>query len=211
MAWRKFGAHRQVLCDRGYPLNQRLRLFNTVVTPVVLYGSASWTMTKTREQTLRSAQRKMLRSIIGKGRRKVEHSEDHSSTSLGGSVGSQETEDEDSTLESFVDWIRRVTHEAEEAMERVSIPDWIGEQRRRKWKWARKVASCADGRWSKKILNFVPVGNRKRAHPKARWTDQLENLARSMLGEKCRDAAFWMQLAQDEEVWQQLEEDLCNR
>jgi hypothetical protein len=92
LSWRKFGAHRGVLCDKGYPLNQRLRSFNTVITPTVLYGSSSWTMTAAREQALRTAQRKMLRSILGKGRQREQRSEDNSSMCTDGTEDAQETE-----------------------------------------------------------------------------------------------------------------------
>ena len=48
-----------------------MRLFGKVITPTVLYGCATWTMTAERDTKLRSAQRKMLRKILGKGRQKV--------------------------------------------------------------------------------------------------------------------------------------------
>eukprot|EP00973_Karenia_brevis_P071730 9967939-Karenia_brevis.AAC.1 len=67
-AWAKFAVFRQELLDKHYSLNNRLRLFNSVVTPTVLYGCGSWVMTVGRERQLRTCQRKMLRSILGKGR-----------------------------------------------------------------------------------------------------------------------------------------------
>ena len=53
------------LCGRHYSLDDRMRLFNAVVTPTILYGSASWTMTQSREERLRTTQKKMLRKIWG--------------------------------------------------------------------------------------------------------------------------------------------------
>ena len=67
--WAKFGAYRSELTNKKYSLFARMRLFNAVVTPSVLYGCGSWTMTRSREQLLRSVQRKMMRSILGKGRK----------------------------------------------------------------------------------------------------------------------------------------------
>ena len=78
-AWAKFGVYRKELTNKNYPLKQRMRLFNAVITPSVLYGCCSWVMTKTRAQRLRTTQRKMLRSILGKGRKSIEMS-DQSST-----------------------------------------------------------------------------------------------------------------------------------
>jgi len=50
-------------------------------------------------------------------------------------------------LESWVDWIQRVTEEALAAMTRAGVPDWIEEQQRRKWRWAGHVCRRDDGRW----------------------------------------------------------------
>ena len=106
-----------------YPLFDRVRLFNAVLTPTVHYGSCAWLMTKAREQKLRTAQRRMIRSILGKGRARIwtGHADDQGSSqscSLASTDGHE-------AVESWVDWIRRgVTAEAEVAMSRIGIPDW---------------------------------------------------------------------------------------
>eukprot|EP00973_Karenia_brevis_P030948 4269341-Karenia_brevis.AAC.1 len=46
LGWKKFFAMKRVLCNRAYPLRQRVKLFNTCVTPTVLYGSVAWTLTQ---------------------------------------------------------------------------------------------------------------------------------------------------------------------
>jgi hypothetical protein len=51
--WAKFHTFKKELCGRCFPLSDRLRLFEATVTPSVLYGCGSWTMTKEREQSLR--------------------------------------------------------------------------------------------------------------------------------------------------------------
>ena len=53
-AWAKFGVFREELLDRNVPLHLRIRLFDTVVTPTMLYGCAAWTMTQRRQKMLRS-------------------------------------------------------------------------------------------------------------------------------------------------------------
>ena len=68
-AWNNFFAHKAQLCNRSFRLRDRLRLFESVVTSSVLYGSGCWTMTQSREQKLRITQRKMLRWIVGVGRK----------------------------------------------------------------------------------------------------------------------------------------------
>ena len=62
-AWGKFMSLKKELCGRHYSLDDRMRLFDAVVTPTILYGSGSWTMTQSREERLRTTQRKMLRKI----------------------------------------------------------------------------------------------------------------------------------------------------
>ena len=100
-AWAKFAVYKSELTDKHYSLFQRLRLFNAVVTPTALYGASSWAMTAAREQTLRTAQRKLLQSILGQGRKSIQSSSssiDSSSTS----AAEDEEMDEGETLESWV-------------------------------------------------------------------------------------------------------------
>ena len=48
---------------------------------------------------------------------------------------------DDNDLEPWSDWIQRATHEAEERINKVGIEDWIVQLRRRKWRWAQRVAN----------------------------------------------------------------------
>lgn len=86
-AWKKYEVYWNELVDKKLLLYQRFRLLHTVVTPSILYGSGSWAMTKSMEMELQTTQRKMLRSILGKGRSKDEHS----------------------ILEPWVDWKKKTT------------------------------------------------------------------------------------------------------
>ena len=63
-AWAKFGIFKKELTDQAIPIHLRLKLFDAVVTPTILYGSEVWTMTLQRLKKLRTTQRKMLRLII---------------------------------------------------------------------------------------------------------------------------------------------------
>ena len=68
-AWRKFWVLKQELTSKHYRLNDRIRLFEGAVTPTLLYGSATWTLTKGMENQIRRTQRRMLRMILGAPRR----------------------------------------------------------------------------------------------------------------------------------------------
>lgn len=45
----KIMALRSELTSKHYPLKHRVRLFDGTVTPTMLYGSATWTLTKKTE------------------------------------------------------------------------------------------------------------------------------------------------------------------
>ena len=49
--------------SKFYTFNIKAKLFQAVVTPVVLYGAASWTLTKNMEVDLLRAWRRILRAV----------------------------------------------------------------------------------------------------------------------------------------------------
>jgi hypothetical protein len=152
-AWAKFGVFRDELTDKGVPLHLRLKLFNAVLTPTVLYGCGCWAMTTIRDTTLRTTQMKMLRCILGR-RRLVDS-------------GTGE-------VETWVEWVQRVTREARQAMAENAVPDWVEEQRRRVSKWSNQLENMDQERWAKKVLNWQPDGRRSRGHPCTRWEDKFQ-------------------------------------
>lgn len=48
--WNKFFAFKSELCGKHISIKDKFKLFNAIVTPTVLYGSAAWTMNSHREQ-----------------------------------------------------------------------------------------------------------------------------------------------------------------
>ena len=70
-AWRKFNALRDELTNKHYSLRARIRMFNSTITPTVLYACACWTTTKLLTTKLHCAQRRMLGLMIGTTRRKT--------------------------------------------------------------------------------------------------------------------------------------------
>ena len=73
LAWRRFVGLRRELCNRGFRLQKRLRLFNATVSQTLLYASGTWTLNAEREAKLRAAQRRMLRSMLQRPRRPQRH------------------------------------------------------------------------------------------------------------------------------------------
>lgn len=170
--WSKFHVFKKGLCCKHYPLHDRLRLFEATVTPCVLYGCGTWTMTKDREHALRVAQRRMLRKIVQVGRRRKLDLEPSASDSESSDAGGATTQDDD--LEDWVEWIKRATWAAEGAAKKARVTDWVEEQARRKFRWVGHVARRDDGRWNERLIHWCPNGSRRRGHPKRKWPDVLD-------------------------------------
>ena len=144
---------------------------------------------KEREVKIRSAQRRMLRWILGSGRRpvvatKLESGNSNSSNSSGsnssdsGSVSEPEAELEqeeaDMSHEAWLDWVKRTTQFVEEQLIKTGLEDWVRAIRRRIWRWAGHTARRTDGRWSTTLLNWIPSGGfRNQGRPCKRWDDDL--------------------------------------
>ena len=140
-------------------------------------------LTKNLETRVTSTQRRMLRMIVGHARRK--------------SV--------DGCEETWVEWLRRVTHEAEEQMARLQIENWVAAYKRTKWRWARRLSELPSERWTTVASNWTPALDlrtyRSVGRPKLRWTDDIEAcLCSSGYGN-----VQWQMLARDGRLWESLE------
>ena len=172
-------------------------MFDSVVTSTLLYGCGSWTMTKEREGQLRSAQRRMLRAILGSGRKRFPNNNDEG----------------EAELESWVEWVKRTTVEAESLYKEFGGMDWVREQRRRKWQWAGRIARRTDEKWTRRVLDWEPWGVRKRGSPCARWTDVIRKFSEDSFGENL-PTDYWNFLAQNRATLHLSEQeflDYCQR
>ena len=103
-----------------------------------------------------------------------------------------------------MDWIPRATHFAEEALSSVGGESWVISQRRRKWRWAGRVARLADERWTLQTLLWEPLeGSRGVGRPMLRWTDAFVSYFNTIHGANGHD---WMLYAQQPEAWHEHEE-----
>jgi len=198
--WRTFMKYKAELCNKNTYFRDRARLFESVVTPTVLYGTAAWTLTGRMETFLRTTRRKMLRMMFGARRRRLEQPQEEDETTQSDTSCSDAGSDDapDQNLEPWPDFIQRVTADIEERLEAIRLEDWVITHRRRKWIFAGRTARCADGRWSKKLLNWQPqfCFGRRAGHPCRRWDDDIQALA----------GGNWCQHALDESLWQALGE-----
>ena len=110
--------------------------------------------------------------------------------------------------ETWVEWVVRATRMAEGMAERAKIPDWVEEQRRRKWRWAGHVARRRDNRWAHRVLNWEPEEGRRRVgHPNRRWADVLEAFLQEFGVELQR--GDWTIYAQDRWEWESMTEEFA--
>ena len=143
-------------------------------------------MTRDRESKLRVAQRHMLRLVCQVRRKKLE----------------------DDSLEPWVDWIKRATHFAEDMLAESGGESWVLAQRRRKWRWAGRVARLDDNRWTKQTLLWEPpAGERRVGRPNRRWADAFASFFDSFDGVSGSD---WYVYAVNAEEWKALEDCFCN-
>ena len=144
--WAAFGKFREELCGKHYPLAYRMRLFNSVVSSTVVYGSGAWTMTVERENLLRTAFRRMLRKIIGVKRKHHE---------------------------TYLDWITRATHHSEHLAGQHGFENWISLQKQRKFALHAKITGCTDSRWGQVLLHWEPLCTSCPGRPRNRWQDVI--------------------------------------
>jgi hypothetical protein len=157
------------MCSKHYKTQDRARLFNAVVTPTVLYGSAAWGLTRAMEDKLRVTWRKMLRYVFRLHRHTL-----------------------DSGPEDWADYMRRSAQQLQTMARRYGLEDWVKGYRRRKYQFAGRVARQTDGRWSYALVHWKPnegVG-RDRGRPHTRWSDDLVRYAGDWAQEAI-DTSLW--------------------
>ena len=169
-AWAAFAQMKPELCKNSCPKKTRVKLFEAVVTPRVMYGAGTWTMNRKLERQLQSTRRSMLRMMFG-GRRRPLNGE----------------------LEPWVEYVQRATRRAEEIAVNHGAKNWVVLQRHQKWRLAGKIATAVDGRWTKRLLDWAPSHGcgRPVGRPFKTWAADIEGLAGGNWIEIAQDADLW--------------------
>ena len=194
--------------SKQFRLKDRLKLFDQVVTPCLLYGAGCWSLSEERRHKLRVNQRRMIRKIVDVKRLWSEMGSSggcsnqvlssHSSSSSSTSV---ETRAEQ---ENWIDFIKRATHIAEDWSSKAGVRDWASEHYRSKFRLAGHMARREDGRWSARVLEFRPKGGgRSRGHPCKRWAQELDDFFSAT---HALDRGEWTAMVHKREVWKSLED-----
>ena len=152
-AWAKYAVYKEELTNKNVPLKLKMKLFNAVVTPTMLYGCSSWVLTVVREKKLQTTQLRMIRNMIGRGRRIDEVTDD---------------------TETWVSWVKRTTTDAREKMDAYKIQDWTKVVAARQDKWKDRLRTLGARRWTKQAYAWMPIGFRKIGRPLKRWKEAAE-------------------------------------
>ena len=96
-------------------------------------------------------------------------------------------------------------------MDAVNIENWVAHYRRLKWRWAGQLVRDSHGKWSQKVLLWLPeceVGaQRCQGRPRMRWDDCLaEHVAHT-----CVKKDDWKAVARDAETWSAMEDAFAQK
>ena len=228
--------HKAELTNKKYSLKCRLRLFDSVVTPTVLYGCSSWTFSVAMNQKLQTTQRRMLRMILGVGRRRTKRvcevdadENDHSgSTSTSSSSssssrascssssppnnGSEQSSSISNTIEPWIDWIKRATAQVEHHMAELNMDSWGITWRRNIWRYAARLAGMPKDRWAVKATTWNAEDCRRargrRPHgPNKRWNHEILQFLLNAGYDV--DGTNWLHVATNHKWWKDMEKEFC--
>ena len=148
--WAKFAVYKEELTNKEVSLKLRMRLFNAVVTPTILYGCSSWVLTASKEKRLQTTQMKMTRTILGRKRKVDEKTSD---------------------TETWISWAKRTTAEARETMKAHKISEWTQIIVERQEKWKGRLENQDPKKWTKQANDWIPIGFRRIGRPAKRWKE----------------------------------------
>ena len=118
----------------------------------------------------------MLRLIIGSTRRQTTSSTTADATTT---TTCDNATNETTSLEPWVDYIKRATAIVEAQVQKLHIDDWPTTYLRRKWRWAARVATQPHDRWTLLAAQWQPQFQlerrslRRQCRPHKRWSDGL--------------------------------------
>ena len=196
-----------------------------------MYAAGTWTMAKEHSRTLQATQRRMLRMVLGAGRRRQQRDFERVPTATGDEVADDESDHDvdsnatvlsaeqiltsvDDAIEPWVEWIRRTTHKIEELARSVKVESWVVRARSAKWRLAHRVANQHPDRWTHRVLNWNPEvsfdglicrARRRQSRPSLRWLDDIHQFMQQF-----HEGRPWQSLACDARTWEDNHDKYCS-
>ena len=149
----------------------------------------------------------MLRLIIGSTRRQTTSSTTANATTT---TTSDNATNETTSLEPWIDYIKRATAIAEAQLQKLHIDDWPTTYLRRKWRWAARVATHPHDRWTLLAAQWQPQFQlerrslRRPCRPHKQWGDDLTTFLTTTSSHQLQ-GTNWLCAAATSE-WQGLED-----
>ena len=159
IVWMKFNEHKDTLLNRHVSLRLRLKFFDSVITPTILFGLLTCPLTSNQLQQLEVVKNRMLRSIVGWA----------------------PLVDND-----WHELMQKMNRKLENAQQIFNVKSWIERLLVGRFRFAAKIASGMNSwasitsewypyqRWQK---NYCVEPRKRIGRPAKRWDDQMQSFA----------------------------------
>ena len=163
--WARFHSLKAELTGKFYNVGCRIKLFQAAITTTVLYGCATWALTKKMCEALETTRRKMLRYVLRVFRRRDE---------------------------TWVEYLQRSAREVKKCDEHFGLTSWTYAYKSSKWKFAGQLARRTDHRWSALVCTWKPPAYKRAVgRPLTRWVDDIATYAGGDWDSLAMDEARW--------------------
>ena len=174
IAWMKFNEHKDTLLNRHVSLRLRLKLFDSVITPTIVFGFMTCPLTSNQLQKLEVVRNRMFRSIVGWA----------------------------PLVDN--DWhalMKKMNKKLENAQKILNVRPWTERLLVGRFRFAAKISSAVNSwasitsewypyqRWK---MNYCVEPRRRIGRPAKRWDDQIESFAQEVFH------SSWFQAAKSE-------------
>ena len=170
VSWMKFGQHSKTLCNKNISIRLRMRLFDSVVSPSLLFGLAILPLQASFIEQLDVVQRKMMRKIVGWVR---------------------------VPEEPWEDTMRRMKGRVDNALGQSKLKTWSLRLAEIQWKFVARLKQLPAISWPSQAAFWQPqliddpscdfIPHRERGRPCTRWDDEILNFSWWHFGQKWQD------------------------
>jgi hypothetical protein len=165
-AWGSFHKHRPYLMNNNVDIKLRLKLFESIVTPTVLFGLTTLPLTASKLQQLDAVRRRMLRSIVGWKRH---------------------------TGEEWSCTVRRVNLKMDAALTAFPLETWTAQLANRQFQLAARFLS-KPASWPLLVAKWDPsdLYRRQPGRPRVKWDDNLTKFSGDVFGKPWHEVSLQM-------------------